>query len=422
MNSKTYKHIRERTVTLFREAVRFIISDLDFPNFSLQVFNENNVVIDMDTTKPMASVTHYKGDTRLWLCAPRFSVLSTETAAFILLHETLHYALDHAKIYPTYENRLAFNLAADAIVNDILVEVLSPVVTRDDIVKEFKPIWGDKLFGFNCSEENLDKLYEILLEREELPTPEPHKLSDSDDDAFHSQMADSFKGGGESANNSRPAHRELSSDLEAQKEVELTITKMKLKLKQQKLVMKVFNKSIAKQLDHSAYSYSWVRMPKSRVALPLQDGMLPDYVRAPEQKPNPHVVIYIDVSGSVTDKETGLFINLLRALLTTDWNIEAFLFTTKIVPFPLDKLEEGVISCKGGGTKFNVVFEHVAAMKKMPDNVAIITDGEDRRLDIALAPYHNRWTWILNIHDHIKDATEITSRLFGRIVNINEVC
>ena len=82
------------------------------------------------------------------------------------------------------------------------------------------------------------------------------------------------------------------------------------------------------------------------------------------------VQIYIDVSGSMI----GYRGDILRGVLSCRREIEpeVFLFSTEVVPIPLEELRQGVFQSTGG-TDLGCVFQHL--WKTLPAGVVILTDG-----------------------------------------------
>ncbi len=95
-------------------------------------------------------------DDFLYLFNPDFAgSLTVEEIAFIQAHETMHILLGHLDLHKEFENPKAFNVAADIVINDLLVnEGLTPPAGA---------CLGPVLLGYDCSALTVHEVYDALL-------------------------------------------------------------------------------------------------------------------------------------------------------------------------------------------------------------------------------------------------------------------
>lgn len=89
------------------------------------------------------------------------------------------------------------------------------------------------------------------------------------------------------------------------------------------------------------------------------------------------VRMYVDMSGSMTGLKELVASIILG--LERSWNVELFLFTTKVTAITKHDLRDGKF--RSGGTDFNCIFKHLTEEECSPKKVLIITDGYDTGLN-----------------------------------------
>jgi predicted metal-dependent peptidase len=111
------------------------------------------------TTIPTAAVAlpNRKADPKdfSFIFNPEFAAtLSTEELAFVLAHETMHILLNHLKLAKSFDNEMAFNIAADCVINDYLnsagIEVMSGCMRGPEVV------------GYDCANRTVTEVYDDL--------------------------------------------------------------------------------------------------------------------------------------------------------------------------------------------------------------------------------------------------------------------
>lgn len=102
------------------------------------------------------------GDNFEFVFNPSFaaSIEEDKDFAFILAHETMHIVLYHLTLAQDFDNNAIFNIAADCVINDYLVNA------GFDGIEGL--MYGDKVVGFNCCNSTVTEIYNIINHDEDL--------------------------------------------------------------------------------------------------------------------------------------------------------------------------------------------------------------------------------------------------------------
>jgi predicted metal-dependent peptidase len=77
--------------------------------------------------------------------------LDDEEMGFVLAHETMHVLLNHLELGQHFDNPQIFNLAADAVINDYLVDLGLEMVEGG--------VTGEALVGHSCAHSTVAEVY-----------------------------------------------------------------------------------------------------------------------------------------------------------------------------------------------------------------------------------------------------------------------
>lgn len=102
----------------------------------------------------------------------------------------------------------------------------------------------------------------------------------------------------------------------------------------------------------------------------IATGYIPVFYSEPINVRKGKVVIYTDVSGSMTGIKDIIYSLLLG--LEQDYEVENYIFSTKLYPLTKEDLKEGIVQTTGG-TDFDIWIDHLRENEY--DKVLVITDG-----------------------------------------------
>jgi predicted metal-dependent peptidase len=156
---------------------------------------------------------------------------------------------------------------------------------------------------------------------------------------------------------------------------------------------------------------SWLRRPRAMISLNPNNGCLPGTIMEPQKRYR--IDLFIDVSGSVTDEQCQFFANFANLIPRNKWEVHIHSFNTE-VHGDIELSKDGrIVNLKtGGGTSFDAVARFVLTANPTPDNVVVVTDGEDK-LDSSLVHNHNAWSWIIDNDRYDEVSRDFIGKVFS---------
>lgn len=420
----------------YREGVEFL--DNNFAYFLTHVLNIGKpawtnalptaaVTVDMDST-------NHREDFQ-FIFSPEFAGrLNVEDFAFVLSHETLHVVLDHLRLCKSFEDKQAFNVAADCVINDYLCSMGFDAPTTVPVLR------GEEVVGYDCSNSTVTEVYAAVKKQQQ------DQPQDGEGDGEGQQGEGSGQGGGQGQGNgdygeyadgakALDDHGWLhdSKEKEAQKAQDAAqkaqqqggdsnpqsiedkkaqdqgnykgysptgiadggmFSELGIKLRWVELLRKINpfafkgNKSRA---DWSRRPRKLAGFPSTR--LPSRDQGIKDGGTLDK----PAIVLALDTSGSIGNDTANKFVNLARSIPQNKIKLFPITFTTQTMELDLENP-----SWNGGGTEFGAIEQYVQNEVrphiggKYPKAVVVVTDGyaEFRKATVDEGN-KKAWTWLL---------------------------
>ena len=400
-----------------------LVEDFDIdPHIIALMFNEpfyakvlRGVTKTCTKAIPTAGVLAKDGDLKMWYNPGFMASLTELQVRGLLKHEAMHLALMHTTTR-RLEPHDVHNWAADLAINSTIPEVELP---EGGLIpgKAFTPL----------TEEQMEKMKQDAIDRynrmsqfvEDLPKGESTEWYFArimEDDQMKQDMEDQKGEGGEGmpGMDDHDGWDELSQEekelaaakvkqavAQAAKECDQKGTWGSVPAAQQAEIRKLISNEIPWQAvlkkfvgftKRSVRSTSWNKLNKKN----------PMIMPGSRKKTEASIAVYIDQSGSVSDKELELLFGELQHLAK---RVE---FTTFHFDCTVDEDSETVWK-KGrytpphrtrfGGTDFKVVQDHVHKNKHRFDGYLVLTDG------YAPNPGHSRMKrgWVITTHGAVQD-------------------
>lgn len=351
-----------------------------------------------------------------------FDSLNVLELATVLAHETMHVLLDHLwMVHPTspfrvFDRPIAFNLAADAIINDFLHT--NGYIIPDNAVN------GMDLVGYDCTYESIHDVYRDLIENSDDMLKEMEQeftLIDChdwlEDEESKKMMGQAIKKIEANINNGKLLKDALPDDMKALKEmsqydgngvdpdatsgVKQSHNGVNISGKWIELLKKI-DPDIVHRRGLGNRELSSFRTPRRKIAhmypdviLPIMEDPVGDLGRSSKRK---LIVLALDVSGSIQSSVANSFIAIGASLPKEKVDVIACTFQTDYDE--IDLLNPSWHG--GGGTDFDAIQrfikEHAESkIGHYPHSVIVVTDGE--------ANFHRHtptegekksWTWLLS--------------------------
>jgi len=129
------------------------------------------------------------------------------------------------------------------------------------------------------------------------------------------------------------------------------------------------------------------------------------------------ILVAIDTSGSISNKQLQGFINVVAAVPDDRTEVEVIYFDTQYYDGDWDEFKKGKINIQGrGGTAFNAILSKLNTMAQYPDEVLVFTDGDAYNISIPKEK-QERWVWILT-----RTGREYyIKKSGGKIIKINNI-
>lgn len=344
--------------------------------------------------------------------------LTDEELTFITAHEAVHLLNCHVPLIKRkldemlkfkkndaeiikFKNK--FNIAADCVVNDSLVNLygFKPIMTDIDAATgKSKIVYGKQWVNENCHNLSVMEVFYMLKDED----VEKYTGTGAIDEHFWDSFFDSkgnLKQGmldkirnfvQKNAENSALSDKDLENIEKIKKQLEAQGGK---KAGQQqvgayrpvdnlsKLALN-WNKIFFQLTERKKPENIWHR-PNRKLTSVYPDIILPSL--ANEEKED--IFVAVDSSGSIDYDALSLFISVLKNV-PKSFNVRAISFDTSCYDFDLKKDERPK---GGGGTNFQIIEDWILTnLKKYPKIVLVLTDGDGTEVN---PKYPDKWAWML---------------------------
>jgi predicted metal-dependent peptidase len=334
-----------------------------------------------------------------------FKTLTVGQAAFVTAHEALHVYLDHPTRLTKFTDRHLADLAADYVINDILIHR----TTLNEHPEE--GCFGEKDFGFSTEDMSVEQVYELLQSR--MPTS---SSTLDEHDKFEVTVDPNADGSGSNGNVdsddsiNTDAIDDGESVIDVQTEIkELVGDEEKFEAKtsrgggrssfgvasenfQAQKVSIQLTKEFDKFLDRNRIvdTEVWTTPPRKLMSI-WPKVILPSFQLRPNEKKD--ICIALDVSGSVQKDEINLFAALIQRIPYDQWNPLVITFNTVVTALTKEQVKTGKFDI-GGGTTFQCIQEYLVKLRSYPSSIWCLTDGEGGSMDVP-KQYQSRWIWVM---------------------------
>ncbi len=300
-----------------------------------------------------------------------FDSLSAAELVGVVVHEALHVIAGHVFEMDKYMdsfNRHLYNIACDAVVNDIIGKFYP------DVELPGEPITGKQVVGMNAAHLTAERVYEMLKRKNPAQFVALTTLDD------HDVWADAGEAAKEQNAKLLDHVRGVVDDYiqidnwgwQAARAVRSVLpTKPRFDL--QRLLLD----KISKRLH---YETIWTQ-PSRKLSAVYPDVLLPAIVPTGNRL---NVLLALDASGSIDRYLLSVFVGIARKRVENT-HIEAVTFDVEVYPFDPHKEPRG-----GGGTSFACIERHALSLERYPDLVIVFTDGWAARPVISQP---QRWIW-----------------------------
>lgn len=363
------------------------------PFWAQIVFNRR---IRIDDRVPTAYVTP-KGAITV---GTRFIMaLNVQQLVFLLAHEAMHYAMLHF-LRRAHRNPGKWNIAGDAVINDLL---------QEGSVGEFID-GGVNMPG--SKDKTAEKVYDEL----------PDSDGSGEDgyapgNGFQDLAPDD--GGDDGSNMTESEKREIETQVRVELAQAAQIAKQqgKMPASLQRLVDSIINPitpwyQVLERFmtGFVASDYSWRRPRKNMSHL----AYFPSSSKIPSMGP---VVVAVDTSGSIGDRELSHFLGHINRIIETCNPEKLYVvpcdaqvykhteLTVDDLPITKEMAEDKGMAAGGGGTDFRPVFDWVNEQGLEPDVLVYLTDMYGSFPESA-QPFETVWLSI----------SEVSEAPFGTVV------
>lgn len=336
---------------------------------------------------------------RWWFNTEYFSKIDNFELAGIMVHEALHVAFRHHQRCPdtsqVYDRHL-FNLACDAVINDLIARSFPELKLPDSAVT------GNLLVGRNASSLTAEEVFRMLRKRD---VEEPEKsralletLTPCDDHTSWISASDS--------EGSSMVETSFSDDFDR-------ILRL-YKASDPSVAKSSFGRSVSREtakspaVDLSLYLQDAIRFkvshadwsrPNRKLSWLYPDLLLPNYPESSDQQ----VLIALDASGSVSSEMLNAAMRIARQPIVRA-QITLISFDTNAYLVGENPMQiQG-----GGGTDVQAVEDFAVGMRGYPDTVFVITDGYT---PIPKVKFPQRWVWILPLGGDVGSVPEGSRKL-----------
>lgn len=395
--------------TLYSQAVDWL--DETFIYFLTHVLNMGTPVSTSDVDTAAVSWNTDLQRIEFWVNPTFAAGLSPAEFAFVLSHETMHAKLGHPQVMSSFQFPKLYNLAADAVINDWLIDLgLSPPDSA---------ITGESLVGRNCANSTVVEIYQQLV-RDNAADGDACGLTPADvsvDGSLHAPVAlptdvvDSLELPGDSLSAVASKVGNVT-DLDAAPG----------------LAAGTGDSGVLERLTKEGISLAWVNLlrelcpdlwkddgrskkvrnsyhSRRRKLIGLNTSLGADIAlpvsRGPSKKDGrdvqkPLMVLALDTSGSISHAMANRFVNLALSVPQDKVQLWVCTFTTQYRVLDLNKP-----SWFSGGTDFSAIERFIRAQmsnenKPYPKAVVVVTDGyASFRSARPTKEQEQNWFWLL---------------------------
>lgn len=397
--------MREYCNKLFDQAIDLLVNKFGLTTLSLAIFSKSRIFyVFNNESPPVMCLTDLGNHQYIWkINATVISTLHINEIAWICLHECLHYILEHLKIMKLFKSRKTFGIAADIIVNDVMGESFKEMVDEEYFKTfKFECYTGPNTLGVLSTDMSVQEVYDKVLVLDANDKIENHEEqlknheSWNDVDSNSPNANEFFPPTSASGDNDIITQQEVINKTGSKSGiggVSQLVGEARARFNFARVFIDLTGRSMLRGSDDDIES-SWLTRNRSTISLPTSMGILPGLYMGPDKK---YVLdIFLDVSGSVSAEQINMFATFINLIPRSKWIVRAHTFNT-VVNSDIKLDDNGkIIELKtGGGTSFNAIANFILTSVPCPDNVIVITDGEDR-LDNTLIKNPNHWTWIID--------------------------
>lgn len=129
------------------------------------------------------------------------------------------------------------------------------------------------------------------------------------------------------------------------------------------------------------------------------------------------ILVAIDTSGSISNKQLQGFIDVVSSLPEDRTEVEVIYFDTQYYDGDWEEFKNGKITIQGrGGTAFRAIQSKIQDMEEYPDEVLVLTDGGATSILIS-EEKKDRWVWVLTR----KGRDWSVNASGGKVIKINNI-
>jgi predicted metal-dependent peptidase len=141
--------------------------------------------------------------------------------------------------------------------------------------------------------------------------------------------------------------------------------------------------------------------------------ILPMRKEITKKKGKHHIVVYADVSGSVSS-HTKTFISLIDKLNSNKFVLDLFVFASYVGQLKREN-NSWVYPSVGGGTNISKVLKHFSSnyIKTKPEAVLVLTDGSYNNITTLDDDFYSTWTFFMTYKSKNKPIKSNVVHLFG---------
>jgi predicted metal-dependent peptidase len=368
-----------------------------------------------------------------FLFNPEFAKqLTPETMGFILAHETLHVVLNHLKLSKRFKDPQRFNVAADCVINDYLVNMgLMPI---EGLCR------GENIVGYNCANATVSEVYAdvkpMSCEKCGGTGQKQDGSGDPCDECGGTGQAqgDGDQGGyGQYGGGAKPiddhnwihdpdAGKKKEKAIDDANKGNQSVPKEVERTKQDDdFRSKMAGSGVGGRqafMENKSVGLKWADLlqkvnpfmfksgPKPRPVWHHRPRKLASFpeVNLPVKDPGvkdrggdtPAIVMALDTSGSIGQQQANEFVNLARSVPQKKIKLFVCTFTTKYEELDLENPQ-----WSSGGTAFDPISDYIDDVVrpqnkgKYPKAVVVVTDGYADFYNKFPTGEEDAWWWLL---------------------------
>ncbi len=423
---------QKSTIEMKRRYLRILREiEYDFPFFSKMFYNSGYPVFTSSKAicpTSMMRADRLTDDIIYYWNTDFFNKMSDDQVKFIIAHETFHVLLDHLTPMGEIEYPKIYNMACDAVINDLLLQQFNfPMF--DEILT------GEKLVGFNCADKSAEFVYRyLLINAIKVPSymacdveisehqqgqgqGQGQGQSQEEQDGEKPEEKDGDKNKGMKPMDSHEAWSEEEGqeladripfvfDQQSRTLIQVGVGAGNIKysledLKNNFSIANLVKHIIAKRKEQEQLE-NWKKYPY-KISSVYPEVVLP-YTDENEMNGRLSLLFCLDTSGSVPPAVAKEFIAIAKGHMD-DFDVEALTFDDGV--YPLD-LQKDLYYIGGGGTSFQKLAEYVVNQKMEEyDAIIVFTDGWGGNIGLTLTS--KKWFWLITPNGSEVDVSKGTS-------------